>query len=95
MSDETKKPEKLECVLPLGTKCGGSVSMKTILGTTDVRVPVCEKHFEELEDMLFLYQNGYDPNDMLERSEEWRKKEVLTLKLSGLSTKTTGSDKND
>lgn len=87
MSDEKNAAndaeEELYCVWELGSPCGGEVKMRA--QWKGINLPVCEKHYQEHLDILMLVGNGMNPNKVLNESPEWRKKQALIVKLSGMN----------
>lgn len=81
------KIKKLKCTLLLGTECGGNVSVRTIFRMANIKMPICENHFKETEDIYLLFENGYDLNNVLKMPEEWRRKEALTIRASEFKDK--------
>jgi hypothetical protein len=80
MAEETKDG----CVWNLGTPCGGSVEEKKLFHD-QIKVPICENHFEEHKIIILLFNNGYEVEEILNQDAEWRKQEALTIQLSGLA----------
>ena len=74
---------KLKCVWNMGTDCSNDVEEVQFFGT-QIKVPVCKCHVEEHSYVMILHRNGYDIEEVLQQTPEWRKKEVLTIKLAGL-----------
>lgn len=74
----------LKCVWGMGTPCSGKVEEVSFFDG-QITVPVCEGHTEEHRDVMILHKNNYDIEQVLQMTNEERRKEVLTLKLSGLS----------
>jgi hypothetical protein len=74
---------KLKCVWDMGTDCCDDAEE---IGFFDgkVKVPVCSNHIEQHKEVMLLFKNGYDVEDMLQQTAEYRKEQVLILKLSGL-----------
>jgi len=68
----------------LGTPCGGKL-LTTEFFDHQIRIPICEGHVEEHKIILLLYKNGYDVEEILNQTAEWRKQEALTIQLSGLA----------
>jgi len=79
----SKKKEKIECDFKLDTPCGGDVEYVKIFGGSCC-LPICENHLQEHKEIMTLSANGYDVEEILNQTPEWRKKEYLTLQLSGL-----------
>ena len=85
---ETKPPEveeELKCIWDMGTPHNGEVK-KVEFFSKQIKVPVCESHIEEHKYIMILHKNNYDIEEVLNQTPEWRKQEVLVLKLSGLDT---------
>ena len=79
----TKKKEE-GCVWALGTPCKGSVEW-TKFFKGQIKVPVCESHIDEHRVIIMLFNNGYDVEEILNQTSDWRKQEALTITLSGLA----------
>lgn len=82
--DKFKKTTEA-CVWQIGTPCGGEVR-EAELFDHQIRIPICENHLQEHEDIMLLHKNKYDVEEILNQKAEQRRQEVLTLKLSGLQT---------
>ena len=80
---DTKEEKELKCVWAMGTPCEGKVS-ETELFAKQIKVPICENHLEEHSHVMILAKNGYDVEAILQENADYRKQEVLVLKLSGL-----------
>ena len=78
----TKKVEG--CVWALGTPCSGEVK-ETMFFKGQIKVPVCESHVDEHRIIIMLFNNGYDVEEILNQTADWRKQEALTIQLSGLA----------
>lgn len=74
-----------KCVWQIGTPCGGETTQKEFFNH-QIRIPVCGNHLNEHREIMVLHKNGYDVEEILNQTPEWRKQEVLTLELSGLET---------
>lgn len=75
--------KKLKCVWNMGTECTDDVQEIEFFHN-QIKVPVCSKHVEEHKFVMILHKNGYDVEEILQQTAEYRKGEVLVLKLSGL-----------
>ena len=73
----------LKCVWAMGTECEGDVEEVEFF-SNQIKVPVCASHIEQHSHVMILHKNNYDVEEMLQQSAEYRKGEVLVLKLSGL-----------
>lgn len=80
---KNKEENKLRCVWNMGTPCSDQVSEVEFFGK-QIKVPVCTNHIEEHKYVMILHKNGYDVEEILQQTPEYRKGEVLVLKLSGL-----------
>jgi len=80
--DEVKKDEG--CVWNLGTPCGSCVEEKKLFHN-QIKVHICDNHFEEHKIIILLFNNGYEVEKILNQDAEWRKHEALTIQLSGLA----------
>ena len=81
-----KKEEKksdLKCVWNMGGDCSKDVSEVEFFNH-QIKVPVCDEHVEQHRHVMILYKNGYDVEEILQESAEYRKNEVLVIQLSGL-----------
>ena len=83
MSKKVVKNESLKCVWNMGSPCNGDV-VETELFDAQIKIPICDDHIEEHRDIMTLHKNGYDIEEVLNMTAEERRKEVLTIKLSGL-----------
>jgi hypothetical protein len=82
---KTKKSNsKLKCVWNMGTDCSDDVQ-EVELFKGQIKVPICSKHVEEHKYVMILHKNGYDVEEILQQTPEYRKGEVLVLKLAGLA----------
>jgi hypothetical protein len=79
------KKEELKCVWHIGTPCCGEVKEVEMFGH-QIRIPICENHVAEHKEIMLLNKNGYDVEEILNQTAEWRKQETLTLQLSGLDS---------
>lgn len=77
--------KKLKCVWNMGTPCDGEVQEMKLF-EQQIEVPMCESHLEQHKEVMILHKNGYDVEEVLQETPEYRRREVLTLKLSGLDT---------
>lgn len=77
--------KELKCVWNMGTPCSGKVNERKLF-QQQIKVPMCEAHLEQHKEVMLLHKNGYDVEEVLQQTPEYRKKEVLTLQLSGLDT---------
>ena len=73
----------LKCVWNMGTDCSGEVKEVEFFNK-QIKVPVCEAHVEQHKFVMILHKNDYDVEEILQKSNDYRKQEVLVLKLSGL-----------
>ena len=73
----------LKCVWNMGTDCSGTVKEVEFFNK-QIKVPVCEAHVEQHKFVMILHKNDYDVEEILQKSNDYRKQEVLVLKLSGL-----------
>lgn len=79
----SEKKQELRCVWNMGGECDGEVKEVEFFNH-QIKVPVCEGHVEQHTHVMILHKNGYDVEEILQETAEWRKGEVLTLQLSGL-----------
>jgi len=75
--------KKLKCVWNMGTDCSDDIT-EVAFFNTQIKVPVCSNHIEQHKFVMVLHKNNYDVEEVLQQSPEYRKGEVLVLKLSGL-----------
>lgn len=73
----------LRCVWNMGGKCSEKVYDVSMFDNM-IKIPICEDHLDDHERVMLLFKNGYDIEEIIQKDTEWRKGEVLTLKLSGL-----------
>ena len=74
----------IKCVWHLGSPCDGKTEIRGFFGG-QLKVPVCDGHLEGHKHIMLLHKNGYNVEQMLNETEEYRKQEVLTLVLGGLA----------
>ena len=75
--------KQLKCVWNMGTECSDKVEEMGFFDSS-IKVPVCSNHVEEHKFVMILHKNDYDVEEILQQSSDFRKGEVLILKLSGL-----------
>jgi len=75
--------KKLKCVWNMGTDCSDEVEEVEFFNS-QIKVPVCKNHIEQHKFVMILHKNNYDVEEILQQSPDYRKGEVLVLKLSGL-----------
>lgn len=75
--------KKLKCVWNMGTDCSDEIKEVEFFNT-QIKVPVCSNHVEQHRYVMVLHKNNYDVEEILQQTPEFRKGEVLVLKLSGL-----------
>jgi hypothetical protein len=80
----TKPDEK--CVWHIGTPCSDNDTDWKEMFNHQIRIPICANHYEQHLEIMLLHKNSYDVEEILNATPEWRRAEVLTLKLSGLET---------
>lgn len=84
MVDKSKfSSTDLRCVWNMGGPCGDEV-YEVPLFDNQIKVPVCSNHIEDHEHVMILHANDYDVEEVISKDSDWRKQEVLTLRLSGL-----------
>ena len=87
MVDKKKlKSTDLKCVWNMGSQCSEDVYDVEIFANT-IKVPVCGNHLDDHEHVMVLHRNGYDVEEVISKSPEYRREEVLVIKLSGLDKK--------
>ena len=73
----------MKCVWKLDGTCQGKVSTLNILDrgafAFGLSVHICESHKKEHENIMALYEEGYEPDEVLLMSAE-KRKELLTKK---------------
>lgn len=67
----------------MGTDCSDEI-IEVEFFSTQIKVPVCSNHVEQHKFVMVLHKNSYDVEEILQQTPEYRKGEVLVLKLSGL-----------
>lgn len=67
----------------MGTDCSDEI-VEIEFFSTQIKVPVCSNHVEQHKFVMVLHKNNYDVEEILQQTPEYRKGEVLVLKLSGL-----------
>ena len=75
-----------KCVWLIGTPCSDNDTTWKEMFNHQIRIPICANHFEQHLEIMLLHKNGYDVEEILNATPEWRKQEVLTIKLSGLDS---------
>ena len=75
-----------KCVWHIGTPCSENDTTWQEMFNHQIRIPICADHFAQHKEIMLLHKNGYDVEEILNATPEWRKQEVLTLTLSGLET---------
>lgn len=83
MAEKKNEKKKLKCVWNMGTDCSDDVQEVEFFNS-QIKIPVCSNHIEQHRFVMILHKNGYDVEEVLQKSPEYRKQEVLVLKLSGL-----------
>lgn len=84
MVDKSKlTPTNLRCVWNMGSKCASTVYDVEIFNS-QIKVPICENHLEDHEYVMILHANNYDVEEVIQKDPDYRKEEVLTIKLAGL-----------
>lgn len=83
MSGEVVDKNNPECEWQLDEECSGEVKHRRMFGKTDI--PLCEKHMEQHKTIIFLHLNGYNIDAIMDMSLEDRKREALTIQLSGIA----------
>lgn len=73
----------LKCVWDMGNGCSDEVEEVEFFNK-QIKVPVCSNHIEQHKYVMILHKNNYDVEEVLQETPEYRKGEVLVLKLSGL-----------
>lgn len=84
MVDKSKlTPTNLKCVWNMGSKCSENVYDVEIF-QNQIKVPICENHLQDHEYVMILHRNGYDVEEVIQKDADYRKEEVLTIKLAGI-----------
>lgn len=81
MPNSKKSP--LSCVWNMGTDCTDDVTEIEFFNK-QIKVPVCSSHIEQHRIIMVLHKNDFDVEEMLQQTPEYRKEQMLILKLSGL-----------
>lgn len=77
--------EELKCVWHMGSPCSHDGAAKEYeIFNKQIKVPMCDDHVEQHSYIMILAKNGYDVETILNETPEYRKEQVLILKLSGL-----------
>lgn len=90
MSEENKvenaENKELKCVWMTGTECSADAdkAQEYKLFSKQIKVPMCCSHLDEHTHIMVLCNNGYDVEQVLQETPEWRKQQVLIMKLAGL-----------
>jgi hypothetical protein len=77
--------KKLKCVWNMGTPCSDDVEERTLF-QSQIKIPICINHYEEHKNIILLHKNHYDVEELLQKTPDDRKAEVLTILLSKLDT---------
>lgn len=77
--------EKISCVWDFGTPCGGTID-KQLMFDEQLEIPICKEHTEEHKEVMILYANEYDIEEIVDMKPEERKRLVYTMVLAGLDT---------
>jgi hypothetical protein len=84
ITDFTEERLKQEgCVWNISDKCTTELMWLKVFNS-QLCIPICSHHKAEHADIMTLYKNGYDVEEILTKTPEWRHGEVMTIKLSGL-----------
>lgn len=79
-----------KCIWILDTPCSetGIIEKKDWKAMFDgqIRIPICSDHFKQHKEIMLLHKNGYDVEEILNATPEWRKRECLTIVLSNIDT---------
>lgn len=76
--------EEIKCVWMMGTPCSEDPATEVKLFSNQIKVPICKDHLEQHTHIMVLAQNGYDVEQILNETPEYRKEQVLILQLSGI-----------
>lgn len=68
--------EQEQCVWHLGTECSGAVSQVGMIGQ-QITVPICELHLHQHKCIMALHSKGYDIEEVLNQTPEWREQEIV------------------
>lgn len=77
------KETEFECVWNTGGACHENV-WEVEMFDNQISVPICENHLRDHIAIMTLHAQGYDVEKILNSEPEWRREEILTVKLSGL-----------
>ena len=58
--------------------CGGKVRSREMFNYT-IKIDICANHYTDHLHTMFLHANGYDTEEILNQTPEWRKQEAETL----------------
>ena len=70
MSDEQ------QCVWNMEGACNGSVERRAMFNA-QITVPICDKHFHDHVVVIALHSAGYDSEEIMAQTGEWREQEVV------------------
>ena len=80
----SSKQEEVKCVWMMGTPCSDEQATEVKLFSNQIKVPICKDHLEQHTHIMALAQNGYDVEQILNETHEYRKEQFLILQLSGI-----------
>lgn len=73
MEVESKPTKKLtKCVWNMGDECEGEVTNEDIF-ENQIKVPICENHFTQHKEVMFLHSKGEDIDELMQMSREERR----------------------
>ena len=68
--------KKLNCVWDMGTPCDGNTELRLIFEDMGgIAIPMCEAHYKEHGDIMFLRENGLDVETILSYDCDQRKQQ--------------------
>ena len=70
-------------ILP-GIECSSEVKRYKMFNQCEqgVDIPICTNHLKALRELMILYQNGYDVEEILKQTSDWRKQEAENVCLA-------------
>jgi hypothetical protein len=66
------------CVWNLGSECDGDIADVGMIGN-QVTVPICAKHLHQHKCIMALHSKGYDVEEVLNQTPEWREEEIVKV----------------
>ena len=73
----------VNCVWDLGTPCDGGAA-EILMFKKQLNIPICEGHIKGHKEIMLLYANGYDIEEIVDMDPKEIKRLAWTLILSGM-----------